>query len=75
MGGGGDVGEVELVELLLLAGVPLALGSAWGLCAFVILLPGILWRLSDEETLLLQQLPRYAEYRARVPWRLIPRIW
>jgi len=35
----------------------------------------IVWRLLDEERFLVDHLPGYAEYRRRVKWRLIPRVW
>jgi protein-S-isoprenylcysteine O-methyltransferase Ste14 len=61
--------------LLLFLGIPLALGSWWGLAlypAFVVL---IVWRLMDEERYLLSHLPGYEEYRRRVRYRLIPSVW
>ncbi len=61
--------------LLLFLGMPLALGSAYGLLAFVAALPALLWRLSDEERLLVRNLPGYRDYCARVRWRLIPGIY
>lgn len=35
----------------------------------------IVARLLDEERLLADQLPGYAEYRHRVKHRLVPRVW
>jgi len=61
--------------LVMLLGVPLALGSWWGLLAFGPMLCAITWRLSDEERLLLRELPGYAEYRAKVRHRLVPKLW
>lgn len=61
--------------LLLFIGTPLALGSYWGLLAFVVASPALLWRLFDEERLLTASLPGYPEYLARVRWRLIPGIF
>ena len=60
--------------LLLFIGTPLALGSFWGLLAFVATLPALIWRLLDEEKFLARNLPGYTEYCAKVRWRLIPRI-
>jgi len=57
---------------LLFIGTPLALGSYWGLLAFVAALPTLLWRLLDEEKFLCKNLPGYTEYCANVRWRLIP---
>lgn len=60
---------------LLFLGTPLALGSGWGLVAFVVTLPALLARLFYEERLLSQRLPGYREYCAQVRWRLIPGVY
>ncbi len=57
---------------LLFIGTPFALGSYWGLLAFVAVLPALIWRLLDEETFLARNLPGYVEYCAKVRWRMIP---
>ena len=41
---------------LLFLGTPLALGSYWGLLAFVAALPALIWRLLDEEKFLSENL-------------------
>ena len=56
-------------------GTSLALGSFWGLLPAVLTILGFVWRLFDEEQFLAQNLPGYSEYCAKVPWRLIPRIF
>ena len=61
--------------LLYCLGTPLALGSYWGLLAFVAMMTVLIWRLLDEERLLSKNLPGYAEYCAKVRWRLIPGIF
>jgi protein-S-isoprenylcysteine O-methyltransferase Ste14 len=61
--------------LLYLLGTPFALGSYWGLLALAAMMPFLLWRLFDEERFLSKNLPGYAEYCARVRWRLIPGIF
>jgi protein-S-isoprenylcysteine O-methyltransferase Ste14 len=61
--------------LLYLLGTPLALGSCWGLLPFATLIPLLIWRLVDEEKLLTRELGGYAQYRKRVRYRLIPRVW
>ena len=61
--------------LVMLLGTPLALASWWGLIAFVIMIAVIVIRLLDEEKLLLANLPGYAEYVARVRYRLMPYVW
>jgi protein-S-isoprenylcysteine O-methyltransferase Ste14 len=60
---------------VLVAGVSPALGSLWGLCAVPPLVAAIVWRLLDEEVYLSEHLPGYDEYRRRVRYRLIPRVW
>jgi protein-S-isoprenylcysteine O-methyltransferase Ste14 len=61
--------------LLYLLGMPLALGSWWGLAPFAATLPFLIWRLVDEEAFLARNLPGYAEYRDKVRFRLIPGVW
>jgi protein-S-isoprenylcysteine O-methyltransferase Ste14 len=61
--------------LVLLCGIPIALGSLWGVLVFVAILPALLWRLFDEEKFLTKNLPGYREYQSRVRYRLIPRVW
>jgi protein-S-isoprenylcysteine O-methyltransferase Ste14 len=77
-----DTGPYALVRhpmygsaLLMLAGIPLALGSLWGLCVLPLFIALLVWRLIDEETLLVQDLPGYDNYRERVRYRLVPRLW
>jgi protein-S-isoprenylcysteine O-methyltransferase Ste14 len=60
---------------LYLVGTPLALGSYWGVVVLVAMWPFLLWRLVDEERLLREKLPGYAEYQRTVRHRLIPRVW
>ncbi len=61
--------------LIMILGTPLALGSWWGLIVWLFLVLGIVWRLSDEERVLVRDLPGYDAYRGRVRYRLIPGIW
>ena len=60
--------------LVLIAGVPLALGSLVGTATFVPFAGVIVWRLLNEERFLVSQLPGYAAYRAKVRFRLIPHV-
>lgn len=62
-------------SLIMLFGVPLALGSWWGLLTFIPFTLVLVWRLLDEEKFLVKNLPGYAEYRGRVRYHLLPRIW
>jgi len=61
--------------LPLLIGIPLALGSWWGLLVLFLFLPALIWRLLDEEKFLAKNLSGYVEYQAKVRDRLIPFIW
>jgi protein-S-isoprenylcysteine O-methyltransferase Ste14 len=61
--------------ILLFAGIPLALDSYWGLAVIPMILPFLIWRLFDEERLLTSNLPGYAEYCAKVRWRLVPGVF
>lgn len=61
--------------LFMLVGVPLALGSFWGLLAIIPITITIVWRLFEEEVFLAKNLPGYAEYRSKVKYRLLPHIW
>ena len=77
-----DTGPYALVRhpmyasaLLYLLGTPLALGSYWGLLPFVAVMPLLIWRLVDEEKMLLRELEGYGEYEQRVPYRLVPGVW
>jgi protein-S-isoprenylcysteine O-methyltransferase Ste14 len=61
--------------LVMMIGVPIALGSWWGLVPVAAMVAVIVARLLDEESLLATQLPGYGEYRRRVKHRLVPRVW
>ncbi len=62
-------------DLILVIGMPLALGSWWALLAVVVIPPALIWRILDEETLLCSDLPGYSEYMQRVRYRLVPFLW
>jgi protein-S-isoprenylcysteine O-methyltransferase Ste14 len=61
--------------VIMLLGVPIALGSWWGLVPVVLLAAVIVWRLLDEERILIESLSGYAQYREAVRYRLVPFIW
>ncbi|HWA91667.1 MAG TPA: isoprenylcysteine carboxylmethyltransferase family protein [Rhizomicrobium sp.] len=61
--------------LLYLIGIPLMLGSLWGLVYVPLVLIGLGPRAMAEERLLARALPGYADYMQRVRWRLIPYLW
>jgi protein-S-isoprenylcysteine O-methyltransferase Ste14 len=58
-----------------LAGMPLLLGSWWGLVCVPLLIAGIGYRAVREERMLAAQLEGYAEYATRVRYRFVPYIW
>ncbi|MGA7562529.1 MAG: isoprenylcysteine carboxylmethyltransferase family protein [Desulfobaccales bacterium] len=61
--------------IIMLWGIPLALGS-WGAFFFVfLLLAAIVWRLLDEEKFSVKNLPGYPSYCQKMRYRLIPFIW
>jgi protein-S-isoprenylcysteine O-methyltransferase Ste14 len=61
--------------IIMLLGLPIALGSWWGLLVFVAMMPALIWRLFDEEAFLARNLQGYVEYQKRVRYRLIPLVW
>jgi len=61
--------------LLYVLGMPIALGSYWGLLAAASMIPFLVLRLLDEERFLASNLPGYSEYQQRVRHRLVPFIW
>jgi protein-S-isoprenylcysteine O-methyltransferase Ste14 len=61
--------------IVLIAAIPLALGSCWGLIPAALLFPVIVWRLLREEAFLAANLPGYDAYRDRVRCRLAPLVW
>jgi protein-S-isoprenylcysteine O-methyltransferase Ste14 len=61
--------------LLFIAGMPLLLGSWWGLAAGLALVLIIAVRAVFEERTLAAELEGYAEYAARVRYRFVPYLW
>jgi protein-S-isoprenylcysteine O-methyltransferase Ste14 len=61
--------------LVMLIGVPLALGSWWGLVILAVTIPGLIWRILDEEKILEKDLAGYVEYEQKVRYRLVPYLW
>lgn len=62
-------------NVILMLGVPLALGTYWG---FFLLVPGLLvlvLRIRDEEDLLTHELSGYRDYTQQVRYRLLPYVW
>jgi protein-S-isoprenylcysteine O-methyltransferase Ste14 len=61
--------------LLMLLFTPLALGSFWGLLAFIPMMLAIGLRIVEEEKFLVKNLSGYDEYCRNVRHRLIPFVW
>lgn len=61
--------------LVMIVGIPLALGSMWGLTVIAISAPVIILRILDEEKFLKKDLKGYVDYTKRVRYRLVPYIW
>ena len=61
--------------LVMVIGVPLALGSWWGLAFLALAILGLALRILDEEQLLKKDLPGYREYVQKVRYRLVPYLW
>jgi protein-S-isoprenylcysteine O-methyltransferase Ste14 len=62
-------------NVIMMVGIPLALGSSWEL---VFVIPGLVvfgLRIRDEEALLTQELSGYREYTQQVQYRLVPYVW
>lgn len=60
---------------VMLVGVPISLGSWWGLLAVIPVILVIIWRLFGEEKFLTKNLSGYSEYLKKVRYRLVPFIW
>jgi protein-S-isoprenylcysteine O-methyltransferase Ste14 len=61
--------------LVMLLGIPIALGSWWSVLLVVAMMPALIWRMLDEERFLARNLPGYTEYLGRVRYRLLPGVW
>lgn len=54
---------------------PLALGSYWAILPFLLFIPLIIFRINNEEEVLLRDLHGYKEYCQKTRDRLIPFLW
>jgi protein-S-isoprenylcysteine O-methyltransferase Ste14 len=61
--------------LVMLLGMPIALGSWWGVLVVLVLVPALIWRLLDEERFLARNLSGYVAYQESVRYRLLPLVW
>jgi protein-S-isoprenylcysteine O-methyltransferase Ste14 len=62
-------------NVVLMIGIPLALGSYWALLFVIPGLAVLAVRILDEEKVLTQQLAGYRDYAQRVHYRLVPYVW
>jgi protein-S-isoprenylcysteine O-methyltransferase Ste14 len=56
-------------------GIPLALGSWWGLLTLIPILMILVRRVVEEELFLVKNLPGYSGYMEKVRYRLAPLLW
>ena len=61
--------------VIMMVGMPLALGSYWGLLFVIPTLGALVFRIVDEEKLLTKELAGYDEYAQKVRYRLMPNVW
>jgi protein-S-isoprenylcysteine O-methyltransferase Ste14 len=61
--------------MIMIAGIPLALDSWWGLAVLIPYLFGVAFRIRDEERMLTNELNGYREYTQKVHHRLVPHVW
>ena len=62
-------------NVIMMVGIPLALGSYWGLVFVVPALIVLASRIRDEEKMLREELKGYREYTQKVRYRLVPGMW
>ncbi len=61
--------------LITILGLPLALGSYWGLVVLIPVASVFVVRVFDEEKALRQELAGYPDYTHQVHYRLVPYVW
>jgi len=61
--------------IVMLLGIPIALGSWWGVLILVAMMPVLIWRMFEEEKFLARNLAGYADYQKEVRYRLMPLLW
>ena len=61
--------------MVFLLATPAALGSWWAMVGAIVYFPIFVFRIRNEEEVLLRELPGYEDYSARVRCRIIPFIW
>jgi protein-S-isoprenylcysteine O-methyltransferase Ste14 len=61
--------------MLISLSTPIALGSFWALIPFILLPILLVFRILNEEKILLKELAGYKGYCQKTHYRLIPYIW
>jgi len=64
-----------LGNILMYIATPIALASWWGLVPVVPFIAIMIYRIKNEEAVLLRDLPGYGDYQTRTPYRLLPGVW
>jgi protein-S-isoprenylcysteine O-methyltransferase Ste14 len=64
-----------LGSLLLYILSPLALGSYWAIIPAILIIPIIVARIQNEESVLVRDLKGYPEYMQKTRYRLLPGVW
>ena len=54
---------------------PLALGSYWAMIPALLIVPLLVARMRNEESVLVRELEGYQEYLQKTRYRLIPGVW
>jgi protein-S-isoprenylcysteine O-methyltransferase Ste14 len=62
-------------NVIMMVGVPPALGSYWGLLLIIPGLVVLVLRIVDEEDMLTHELSGYRDYTQKVHYRLLPYVW
>ena len=62
-------------SVIMMIGIPFALGSYWGLLTVVPAAIVLALRIRDEEKLLQEELDGYRDYAQKVRYRLVPCVW
>jgi protein-S-isoprenylcysteine O-methyltransferase Ste14 len=55
--------------------LPIALGSYWAIIPAALIIPVLVARIKNEESVLLRELEGYQDYTQRTKYRLIPGVW
>jgi len=64
-----------LGSILMYVASPLALGSYWAIIPALFIIPILVARILNEESVLTKELEGYSEYKQKTRYRLIPGIW